>query len=221
MARITVVDYTSRDKASLSSGRRDRSRQSLKQGWNQRLQIRTRCCPALLEPKAADDIRPPTTRVAGAASATDEHFHAPWIRGSAQWTISSGTVVIGDEGRLASTGVRACFLILSRLRLLFRPLPSPYCTDLAADSPAQCGPGGHCRSARRPDRGRMVGAGVTLQAVRSLGTVPQRKNQVRGRATVTWLHQGNISTVPTTIDLKNRWRQTARKRHILIFSCSH
>jgi hypothetical protein len=103
MARVTVADYTSRDKASLSSGRRDRSRQSLKQGWNQRLQIRTSCCPALLEPKAADDIRPPTTRVAGAASATDEHFHAPWIRGSAQWTISSGSVVIGDEGRLAST----------------------------------------------------------------------------------------------------------------------
>jgi hypothetical protein len=57
MPRVTVADYTSRDKASLSSGRRDRSRQSLKQGWNQRLQIRTSCCPALLEPKAADDIR--------------------------------------------------------------------------------------------------------------------------------------------------------------------
>jgi hypothetical protein len=81
-----IADYTSRDKASLSSGRRDRSRQSLKQGWNQRLQIRTSYCPALLEPKAADDIRPPTTRVARAASATDEHFHASWIRGSAQWT---------------------------------------------------------------------------------------------------------------------------------------
>ncbi len=98
------------------------SRQSLKQGWNQRLQIRTSCCPALLEPKAADDIRPPTTRVARAASATDEHLHAPWIRGSAQWTIASGSVVIGDEGRLASTGVRGCFLILSRLTLLLRPI---------------------------------------------------------------------------------------------------
>jgi hypothetical protein len=180
MARVTVADYASRDKALLSSGRRDRSRQSLKQGWNQRLQIRTRCCPALLEPKAADDIRPPTTRVARAASATDEHFHAPWIRGRRNGQISSGSVVIGDEGRLASTGIRACFLILCRLTLLLRPLPSPYCTDLAADSPAQCGPGGHRRSARRLDRGRMVGAGVTLQAVRSLGTVAQRKNRVRG-----------------------------------------